>query len=258
MFENDTPLHASLPSSIRGTVEALTINVREGVKSGRITHPEVALQKVIAGKGDLDRRLEGQNKNDIEVVYGGLMAVPLTFVTGCLLDDESQIRVFDWDRTGNGRWREIENGGDDSQRLQTVCQIEGEAEEAVLALSVSYEVDVRAIHQAFEGIPLMHLRMPECTSNGHWSQEKQAALSLQFLQALKEMGAKGVKKIHLIIAAPNSVVFSFGKIFDRRNLPSATVYQYERTATPAYPWGVVVPTHGIDSPSVVYLSLAPA
>ncbi|MBI6949355.1 SAVED domain-containing protein [Pseudomonas koreensis] len=251
LFPVDTPLSSSLPPSMKGTVEAVKIDVREGVKDGKIIFPEIALQKVVAGIGDFKRRIESQDTSDIEAVYGGLMAVPLTFLTGCLLDDESSISVFDWDRLAPGRWRKIENGNDDGQRLQTVQSIITNGDEAVLALSISYEVDLPAIEAAFENIPIMHLRMTSISSSAHWSIEKQAAISQQFFDAVKLLDSLGVKTINLIIAAPNSVVFNLGRIYDRRNLPNAVVHQYEKTEKPAYPWGVNLPAHGVDVSSIV-------
>nr|WP_225931976.1 SAVED domain-containing protein [Pseudomonas anuradhapurensis] len=80
----------------------------------------------------------------------------------------------------------------------------------------------------------------ECGVHGALT-EKQSALAEQFLQVVKGLLAKGAKTIHLIIAAPNSVVFNLGRIYDRRLLPSAIVYQYERSwlVTEAYDWLIV-------------------
>lgn len=41
-----------------------------------------------------------------------------------------------------------------------------------------------------------------------------------------------------------SVVFRFSQLYDKRNLPSMIVYQYERAGSPSYPWGVVMPVSG--------------
>ncbi|WJD61535.1 SAVED domain-containing protein [Pseudomonas kurunegalensis] len=251
LFKIDSPLDSAVRDTIGGNVDTILVDIREGITEGRITNPEAALKKVIDGRGDLVRRLDGQNKNDIEIVYGGLMAVPFTFLTGCLIDDGGgKIKVFDWDRLGAGQWRLIQNGVDDNQRLQTVSKITGQVEEVVLALSISYPVDEPGIATTFPGLPILHMKMNNLSSNAHWSLEKQSALAEQFLQILKELSAKGAKTIHLIIAAPNSVVFNLGRIYDRRLLPSAIVYQYERSSIPAYPWGVALPSHAQDEPSI--------
>lgn len=152
------------------------------------------------------------------------MPVPFTFLTGYLLDDEgSGIKVFDWDRLGAGQWRMIQSDIDDGERLCIVAALSNNAEEVVLALSISYTVDEVGISAAFPGMHVMHMKMDERSSNAHWSLEKQSALAEQFFQALKGLSSQGVKTIHLIIAAPSSVVFNFGRIYDRRLLQSAVV-----------------------------------
>jgi hypothetical protein len=253
LFKIDSPLDATVKALIGGTIETIFVDIREGVTEGRITHPEVALQKVVDGRGDLVRRLDGQNKNDIEIVYGGLLAVPFTFLTGCLLDDEGGgIKIFDWDRLGIGQWRLIENGVDDGKRLQTVSTLQGIAEEVVMALSISYPVDEAGIAKTFPGLPVIHMKMSELSSNAHWSLEKQGAWAEQFLQELKKLSGHSVKTIHLIIAAPNSVVFNLGRVYDRRLLPPAIIYQYERSCAPVYPWGVALPLHEGNQPAIMY------
>lgn len=252
LFPIDTPLSSSLPATIVGRKEELIVDVREGIEDGRLTRPDIALQKVIDSRGDLRRRLERENPGNALLVYGGLNAVPLTFLTGLLLDDESHIKVFDWDRKPPGRWKEIASGGDDQKRFEVVQRAEGNQGEAILALSVSYQVELPAIRETFGELPISHLKMEELSSDSHWSSEKQAALAMQFFEELKRLAACGFSRIHLIIAAPNSVVFQLGRIYDRRNLPPAIVHQFERTSSPPYPWGVELPSHGVSAPLLVY------
>ncbi|MBX9763858.1 MAG: SAVED domain-containing protein [Pseudomonadaceae bacterium] len=258
LFSIDTPLASSLPATIVGKREELIVDVREGIEDGKLTRPEVALQKIVESRGDLKRRLERENLEDVVLVYGGLNAVPLTFIAGLLLDDESHIRVFDWDRAPPGRWKEIAKGGDDQKRFEVDQRAEGTHGEAILALSVSYLVELPAIRETFGNLPLTHLKMQERSSDAHWSSEKQAALAMQFFEELKRLAACGFSRIHLVIAAPNSVVFQMGRIFDRRNLPAAIIHQFERTASPAYPWGIELPSHGVSEPTVLHRKQATA
>jgi hypothetical protein len=34
-----------------------------------------------------------------------------------------------------------------------------------------------------------------------------------------------------------------GTIYDRRNLPEIIIYQYEKSQSPSYPWGVKIPSN---------------
>ena len=52
-------------------------------------------------------------------------------------------------------------------------------------------------------------------------------------------------------SAQNSVVFRFGRLYDKRNLPEIAVYQYQREEDPPHLWGVLMPVAGIDRPKIV-------
>ncbi len=99
-----------------------------------------------------------------------------------------------------------------------------------------------------EQIPVVELRLPQGGTNCHWSGAKQDALAAQFLDTAVSLSNRGVARLHLFIAAPNSMVFRLGRAYDHRNLPSALIYQYERSDDPRHPWAVLLPTHGIPAP----------
>jgi hypothetical protein len=85
----------------------------------------------------------------------------------------------------------------------------------------------------------------------HWSEEKQQALARTFRDTASALSNAGLRKLHVFIAAQNSVTFRLGRSYDKRNLPPAVVYQYERSSAPPYPWGVLMPVHGIDKAQIV-------
>jgi hypothetical protein len=76
-------------------------------------------------------------------------------------------------------------------------------------------------------------------------------LADQLLDVAKALEGKGVKVIHLILAAQNSVAFNLGRRYDKRNLPHLIVYQFERGAEKKYPWGVRMPVSGQRAADVV-------
>lgn len=192
---------------------------------------------------DIDRR-------DLTVVYGGLTSVPYTFLTGVLLDDEGDIKTYDWDRTREA-WRDLE-GKDDGLSLEVVGidELSNDAE-AVLAVAFSYPVDDEDLKSTFSH-PVVRLTLDGMSSDAHWSQAKQNRLAQEFLEVVKRVSAAGVKRIHLVMAAPNSAVFTFGRRYDKRNLPELAVYQFERGKTPAYPWAVLMPVAGNDRSMILY------
>ena len=137
------------------------------------------------------------------MVYGGLTSVPYTFLTGVLLDDEGDIRTYDWDRVREA-WRELD-GEDDGVVLQSNgLDSISDTSEVVVALAFSYPVDDADLATAFS-VPVVRLTLDSMSSDSHWSNRKQNRLAQQFLEIAKKLSAKGVKRIHLVLAAPNSV-----------------------------------------------------
>ena len=216
----------------------LLLDLRQG-RDGKIDNPEALIPIITATKDSLNQFLRGNSRDDTQIVYGGLTAVPFTFLTGVELDDESAISVFDWDRTSE-RWRSLDEL-DDGHRLSNP-KIENIklADHVLLAVSVSYQISETDLATSFD-FPTILMSLVDCSSNNHWSGAKQSALADQFFEIAKKLSARGVKHIHLVLAAPNSVVFKFGRRYDKRNLPELTVYQYEQSQNTKYPWGVRMP-----------------
>ena len=124
------------------------------------------------------------------------------------------------------------------------------SEEAVLAVAFSYPISSEDLASTFSA-PVVNMALDGLSSDAHWSQSKQNRLAQEFMETIKSLSARGVKQIHLVLAAPNSVVFTFGRRYDKRNLPEIIVYQYERGQSPAYPWGVRMPVAGRERAEVV-------
>jgi len=230
-----------------------TLDLRQGA-DGKIKEPELLIPKISAVKESVNQARAGSGKENLDVYYGGLTAVPLTFLTGVELDDEGTILVYDWDRTSE-RWRALD-GLDDGLRLEEPdLDAISLSKNIVLAVSVSYPVIDTDLSTSFK-IPVVSVKLDGMSSSSHWSADKQAALADQFFETTKKLSALGVEHIHLVLAAPNSVVFNFGRRYDKRNLPDITVYQYERLLKTKYPWGVRMPVGETESACVEYITQA--
>ncbi|MDW9419014.1 SAVED domain-containing protein [Sinorhizobium meliloti] len=244
--DDGSPLSAAVPSEIPGTRIPLLLDLRQ--KDGVIRDPEELLELVCDAKKTIRQLSKDGDRSDLALVYGGLTAVPFTFLTGILLDDEGSIFVMDWDRSAE-RWRALD-GEDDGVRFETsgLDALDG-ARDVVLAVSVSYFVKEEDIRTAFVH-PVVRLTLPDYSSS-HWSPVKQSALADDLFAVLKHLDAVGVARVHLLLAAPNSVAFNFGRRYDKRNLPAVIVYQYERSREIRYPWGVEMPVAGLQTARVV-------
>ena len=245
------PLIESLPSRFQGQREQVLVDLRQRVKDGEIVAPEAALEDLISLPADLKRRENGYDRRDLTLFYGGLTPVPFTFLTGVLIDDEGAAFIMDWDRHAES-WREL-NGVDDGKRFRVhgLNNVPVGTKEVALAVSVSYGVNADDIRARLVDIPVVELVLEDGSPDCHWSEEKQRALGKQFLEMAVTLGNRHVRRIHLFLAAQNSIAFRFGRLYDKRNLPEIAVYQYKRSAVPPYPWSVLMPVCGIDRPAVI-------
>ncbi|MFC3694147.1 MAG: 2-methylthioadenine synthetase [Ancylobacter novellus] len=248
-FEIGRALADAVPDLILGRREPRILDFRQ-IYDGEITHPERGLEEAISLPNQIRQAAAGADRGDFTVVYGGLAPVPYTFLTGVLIDDEGKLFVMDWDRTAE-RWRALD-APDDGKRFE----VEGldspkDSPEAVMAVAVSYPVLDRNLESAFPKLPVVRLTLEDGDVNAHWSAEKQAALAEQFLDAAIALEGCGVRRIHLVLAAPNSLVVRLGRAYDRRNLPALVVWQFERDMTPPYPWGIEMPLGAIHRPAIV-------
>ena len=231
----------SLPSGVR---DSQIVDFRPA-REGMLVDPDLALEKLVAMKRAVESASGGRAKEDVTVALGGLAAVPVLFLVGMLFDDESNVVVFDWDRSRK-MWR-LTDGADDGKRMlpMTPPAVAAGTAEAVLAVSASYPVDEQAISRVFAGrVPVLHLRAEEMLADRFWSVAKQQAFVVAFRDAVQSLMGQGVQRIRLVLAAPASLSIRMGMAYDRRLMPDLVVYQYERSAPIPYPWGLRMPTHG--------------
>lgn len=243
------PLSAAIPKRIKGRREQLPLDIRQGA-DGKVRSPEDALEIIQSLPHSLRHMESGVNRSDISRVAAGLASVPFSFLTGVLLDDEGAVELMDWDRTSDN-WRELDEP-DDGERFKIAgLDTVGDASEVVLAIALSYSVDKQAIAQTFPGIPVVEMTLSTQTTSGHWSATKQAAWATQFFDTARHFCGTKVNVIHLVLAAPNSVVLRFGRAYDKRNLPEVIVYQYENGHPARYPWGVRMPVAGVTNATII-------
>lgn len=247
----DTPLVGSVPQSIKGRRQALTVDIRDRIKDGVVTDPETALDRVSALPRMIEPFRSGKGSSYLVVVYGGLSPVPFTFLAGVLLDDESQIVTLDWDRTSEA-WRQLNADDDgDSFEVTGIENIPPGTREVVVAVSVSYLVDPASSAKFLPSSPIVELKLSRRFPDNHWSETKQQRLAKQFLETMIRIADSGVAMTHLFLAAQNSVVFRLGRVYDKRNLPRIRVYQYQKGRAVEHPWSIEMPVQDVGKPALV-------
>lgn len=243
------PLVDAVPSAAEGHRELLMLDLRQRVEDGVIVEPARIIPRIEGLAETITQKTSAVDRSDITLVYGGLTAVPFTFLTGVVMDDEGPVLILDWDRTRE-RWREL-NGSDDGKGFVASGFDQPHAGEVVLAVSVSYPIQDENLSATFPSLPVARLTLQDGNPQCHWSEEMQARLAEQFLNAIIELGGRGIRRIHLVLASQNSVAFRLGRAYDKRNLPELVVYQFENGSTPPYPWGVLMPVGGIRRAQII-------
>lgn len=245
------PLEKAVPISMRGRRDALIVDVRQGLVDGQIVSPERALLKLAGVPDDIARRTSGMYRAEVSFALGGLAPVPLLFLLGVMVDDEHRTLFMDWDRRAH-IWRSLDED-DDGRRFDVtgLGAVVGGTTRVALCISASYDVleaDVRLVEPI---APIIRMDLQDRSTASHWSDAKQQQLAQQFLDTVMALSRQGVTEIALFLAAPASLSLRLGTIYDRRNLPSVTVNQFEQADARKFPWAVAMPVAGLTAPQLV-------
>lgn len=238
-------LSSAVPATIKGRREQILVDLRQGVIDGQIVSPQAALRHLESLPADIARRCSGLDRSDISFVISGLAPVPFLFLLGVIVDDESETFIMDWDRTEHA-WRALSDE-DDGKRFKVtgLDTVNANEKRVALCVSASYDVlesDVRIVET---GVPIVKLELVGRNTISHWSEEKQQQLAQQFLHTVMDLTRQGVTEISLFLAAPASLALRLGTIYDKRNMPSVEVNQYERNDPKKFPWAVRMPVAGL-------------
>jgi hypothetical protein len=246
--DDGSPLIEAMPKKIIGQRTEILLDLRNRM-DGKVIDPERAINEIESTHRLVNQYRASLDRCELTVFYGGLTSVPYTFLTGILLDDEGAVITYDWERTEEA-WRALDDPDDGLNFKFAGVDAVRETRDVVVALSYSYPINDEDLATTFTD-PIVRVTLDGMSSDSHWSQRKQNRLAQQFFECIKELSSLGITQIHLVMAAPNSVVFNFGRRYDKRNLPKIIVYQYERGQQPAYPWGIQMPVNSITKANVV-------
>lgn len=236
---SDHPLVQGVPKRLIGQQLDLLVDLRDLLK-GKEPNVDEALARLKVLQTRIRQERGDTSRQHVTTVVGGVMQVPLLLFVGVLLDDEGLLLQLDWERFEQ-RWRELD-ADDGGHRFEVTGLGDVKGEQAVLAVSATYAADEAGITATFNGMSVVWMRLPDPKPNTLWSEAQQAALAEQFVGVLTDLANRGVKLVHLVLAASPSLAVRLGRHYDIRNHPHLVCYQWERNQTPAYPWGVQMPT----------------
>lgn len=243
-------LEKAVPISLKGRRDPMIIDVRQGLVDGQIIKPERAIQKLSGLPDDIARHTQGLNRADLSFVLGGLAPVPLLFLLGVILDDEHNILFMDWDRDRR-IWRPLDEEDDNKEfDVAGLSVVTRGTKRVALCVSASYDVldaDVRLVEPS---APIVRMDLQNRSTTSHWSEHKQQRLARQFRDIVMVLTRQGVTEISLFLAAPASLSLRLGTVYDKRNLPSVKVNQFEQADPKKFPWAIRMPVAGLITPEL--------
>ena len=241
-----TPLTDQVPARIEGRRESWVLDLRSSLADGQMLAPQVAANAIHAVPTGMMQRADGRDPSDVSFVVAGLAPVPLLILLGYEIDDEFAVAVMDWDREKE-RWFEPATSKDKIEiNVSGLDAINEGTREAAISLSISYGIRAEDVVRQIGNIPHVQIATPitDASKLGHQEQ-----IAKVWFDTMKDLQARGVDQLHLFIACPSSLAIMLGRRYDRRNLPNARIYQYDRSASSPYPWSVELPQN--DTPPKV-------
>lgn len=247
----DTPLIRAIPEKTHGQRREILLDIRAQLAAGTRAQLKDALSHIMDLSRDLRREKAGLAREDLSVFAGGIAPVPFLFLTGMLLDDDSQATLLDWARDA-GHWKTLDEGARAEQILPVTypSQI---GPEVVCVVSLSFKIQNDVIEKCWPDLPIVTLALENPLPDKLWTDTQQKLIGNAFLEMVAQLQNRGVRRIHLALASSASLSIRLGRLYDRRNFPELLVYQFEKSNAVPYPWAIQMATHGISEARMVFI-----
>jgi hypothetical protein len=199
-----------------------------------------ALEKVNNARSRIETAIAGKAREDILIHAGMIAPVPFQFLLGAILDDEFIPKIWEYERFRK-EWQLLDNNDAALQIVDNLDQIKlGKATEVVLALSATYQISDEPLVNTWSKLKIVRITVPDATPNKVWTENDQILIVEAFVDVMAKLHNRGIKRVHLALAASPSISLRLGSHYDQRNFPEITVYQYNPNQT-LYTWGVNLP-----------------
>jgi hypothetical protein len=175
--------------------------------------------------------------------YYGIVHIPLQFLAGCSVSTFPKVALFELHRE-TSTWRELTEGDAPDLGVNILKTLDPPSPIAcVVRIAVSYAVNASEASEVVGG-PYreysISIGKPGIDKVTHYKQVD--AICSAFREVLDEIHGELPKNlmVHVFYAGPVSVGFSLGRRISRTIHNPVLVYNYTKSSTPAYAWGVEV------------------
>lgn len=117
------------------------------------------------------------------------------------------------------------------------CQDNAQANDIVVAISCTHQIDAIALTQF--NMPIVHIQLPHPQDNIIKSTKQLQSYVTTIISELEEL-SNHTKRIYIAAAIPSCFAFELGRQLAKMNerLVEIVVYNYSKTNTPAYNYGI--------------------
>lgn len=236
-------LKSSISKTMSGQVDEVLVEIGHHVTAGTSSELEKGLEKVNNIHSRIENAIAGKDPDDISIHVGAIAPIPFQFLLGVILDDEFSPNIWEYERLKN-EWQTL-----DQNDLSIVLNeqidpsISSQDTEVVVVVSATFAVLDSTITNTWPDLKVAKIENPTATPNSIWTEADQILIVQSFLRVMALLKNRGVKKVHLLLAASPSMCIRLGRHFDQRNLPEVTVYQFDRNLD-RYTWGVEIASIG--------------
>ena len=230
------PLESAIPSDVIGQRDPVRVEIREMLKGAH--RLDAAINEVDLVKRHLIQKSQGLAAEDFSVHAGGLGPVPLLFQLGNVLEDESHIQWWEWNKQAG--WV-LPNHGVAVQTWQASnLDTINLTPEVVVRAGLTYSIETSEVERAFPGLPVIDWAPPQSLFRMVIDEQSCVAICSEFKALLRALKTKGVTQVHLLLAASTVLAMRLGSVYDPRNMVDLVVYQYEKNSPNPYPWGLSI------------------
>lgn len=183
-----------------------------------------------------------------EICYYGIAHIPLIFRAGFQIGDEGQTRLFHKYRNATPLFKEVsvdqENYAIHLRPSIRDRRYTSNSHEMLVVIATSLQIqdaDLLAFYQKDLCCEL-YFKPEDESSYGFDNIASYPTMKRLKDSVLKEIRKQAieynVQRIHLILSTSSDFTFYLAEGFSEHHDPEIIVYQYERTSTEKYPWGI--------------------
>lgn len=193
------------------------------------------------------RRILKECDEFTEIFYYGIAHIPLIFRAGFQIGDEGQVHLLHKYRDEQSKFKEISNDSDNY-----ILQLPGQLTNNPSSTSKEMLVVV-ATSLPVSNEDLIVFRKNDMCCELRFEMEKESMYGFDVIDSYAIMNRlrsgilskirevffyKDIQRIHLVLATSSDFAFFLAQGFSEHHDPEIIVYQYERSSSEKYPWGI--------------------